>query len=82
MQVAVTTARLPKTHSQNACERPSRAWTTTNAQARFFSEPYQHSFDKGKPVEKRGRKAKDLKLRYVAVMTAWLPKAIYIHWIF
>jgi hypothetical protein len=43
-------------------------------QARFFLESY-YSFDKGKPVEKRGRKAKDLKLYASIATTAWPPKA-------
>src|SRR5262245_46795833 len=35
-----------------------RAWHTARL---FLSEPYQRLFDKGKPVERRGRKAMDLK---------------------
>jgi hypothetical protein len=38
-------------------------------------EPYHRSFDKGKPVERRGRKAMDLPLRISAAMIARLPKA-------
>jgi hypothetical protein len=44
----------------------------------FFWNLIIRSFDKGKPVERRGRKAKDLKLHISAVMTAWLPKGDFI----
>jgi hypothetical protein len=52
----ITTARLPKTICLEVLREPGHS-------ARLvLLEPY-HSFDKGKPVERRGRKAKDLKFR-------------------
>src|SRR5689334_19050841 len=43
-------------------ELPCIFFASLTTSGSFFLEPYHCSFDKGKPVEKRGRKAMDLKL--------------------
>ena len=54
---AVTTARLPKIKLLDDLRKPGEITRLV------FLNLIIRSFDKGKPVEKRGRKAKDLKSR-------------------
>ena len=63
------TARLPKMRIISIILA-----SLANCQALFLNFTIC-SFDKGKPVERRGRKAMDLQLRTSVIMTARLPKA-------